>query len=110
MKDFGEMVMNVIDNSDMVVGPPVSDDKDNPLSNNNVARRNRVGYADWFKDIWRKILNEHRRYTQVNDLEHIILTKYPKFSPLPLYHGTCFSHLIGVEKGCLGLGKVERYD
>jgi hypothetical protein len=75
MKEFGEMVMNVIDNSDLVVGPPVSDDEDNPLSDNNVARRNRVGYAERFKDIWRKSLNEHRSYTQVIDHEHIILTK-----------------------------------
>jgi hypothetical protein len=36
------MVMNGIDSSDLVVGPPVLDDEDNPLSNNNVARRNRV--------------------------------------------------------------------
>lgn len=84
MKNFGEMVMNVIDDGDLVVGPPVSDDEDNPLSDNNVARRNRVGYADRFKDIWRKVLNEHRSYTQVIDLEHIILTKRPKFSPLSL--------------------------
>jgi len=84
MKNFGEMVMNVIDDSDLVVGAPVSDDEDNPLSDNNVARRNRVAYAARFKDIWRKILNEHRSYTQVNDLVHIILTKRPIFSPLSL--------------------------